>query len=116
MREKSLPERYEDLKDRRRRTHDVNELVEELIGAVAEIEQLDSLPGPLTREMSVLLRQLDILALADRVFGDPKKASAWLRRPNKSLGGQTPFTLLKDELGATVVRETLEQIDHGIFA
>jgi DNA-binding protein HU-beta len=59
---------------------------------------------------------LEIRALADRVFGDEKKASAWLSRPNASLSGQKPAELLADELGAAVVRETLEQIDHGIFA
>jgi uncharacterized protein (DUF2384 family) len=34
----------------------------------------------------------------------------------ESLGGQVPSDLLKDELGGAVVREMLEQIDHGIFA
>lgn len=61
-------------------------------------------------------RVLEVCALADRVFGDEKKAEAWLHRPNASLSGQVPFDLLKDEVGAAVVRETLEQIDHGIFA
>jgi DNA-binding protein HU-beta len=63
-----------------------------------------------------LFRVLEIQALADRVFGDEKKASIWLRRPNTSMSGQIPLDLMKDELGAAVVREALEQIDHGIFA
>ncbi len=54
--------------------------------------------------------------LADRVFGDPKKAEAWLSRPNAALSGQRPSDLLKDELGTAVVREMLERIDQGIFA
>ena len=53
--------------------------------------------------------------LADRVFGDPKKAEAWLNRPNPAFSGQKPIDLLKDERGAALVREALEQIDHGIF-
>jgi putative toxin-antitoxin system antitoxin component (TIGR02293 family) len=61
-------------------------------------------------------RELEVRALADRVFGDERKADAWLNRPNPSLSGQVPLDLLKDEIGAAVVRETLEQIDHGIFA
>lgn len=61
-------------------------------------------------------RVLEVRALADRVFGDEKKAQAWLQRPNPALAGQVPADLLKDDLGAAVVRETLEQIDHGIFA
>lgn len=63
-----------------------------------------------------LFRVLEIQALADRVFGDEKKASIWLGRPNTSMSGQIPLDLMKDELGAAVVREALEQIDHGIFA
>jgi putative toxin-antitoxin system antitoxin component (TIGR02293 family) len=54
--------------------------------------------------------------LAARVFGDDEKAESWLHRPNTSLSGQKPIDLLKDELGAAVVREMLEQIDHGMFA
>jgi putative toxin-antitoxin system antitoxin component (TIGR02293 family) len=54
--------------------------------------------------------------LADRVFGADEKAETWLHRPNASLSGQRPIELLRDELGAAVVREMLERIDHGIFA
>jgi putative toxin-antitoxin system antitoxin component (TIGR02293 family) len=63
-----------------------------------------------------VVRLLDILTLAHRVFGDEEKAKAWLKRPNATLSGQKPRDLLMDELGAAVVRETLEQIDNGIFA
>ncbi|MET4390078.1 putative toxin-antitoxin system antitoxin component (TIGR02293 family) [Bradyrhizobium sp. F1.4.3] len=63
-----------------------------------------------------LVRILEIRTLANRVFGDTAKAVAWLDRPNRSLSGQKPVDLLQDELGAAVVRELLEQIDHGIFA
>lgn len=65
---------------------------------------------------SNLIRALEIKALADRVFGDEKKAGVWLHRPNASLAGQKPADLLNDELGTAIVRELLEQIDHGIFA
>jgi len=63
-----------------------------------------------------LFRVLEIEVLADRVFGDGKKAKTWLNRPNASMSGQIPWELMKDELGAAVVREALEQIDQGIFA
>lgn len=62
------------------------------------------------------IRNLEMRVLAGRIFGDQAKADAWLNRPNPSLSGQKPVDLLSDELGAAVVRETLEQIDHGIFA
>ncbi|TPQ32681.1 hypothetical protein C2U70_21060 [Bradyrhizobium guangdongense] len=63
-----------------------------------------------------VIRILEIKTLADRVFGDEDKAEAWLQRPNRALSGQRPAELLQDELGTAVVRELLEQIDHGIFA
>jgi putative toxin-antitoxin system antitoxin component (TIGR02293 family) len=67
-------------------------------------------------DSAALVRVFDIKTLADRVFGDEQRAEAWLQRPNRSLTGQRPADLLKDELGAAVVRELLERIDHGIFA
>ena len=63
-----------------------------------------------------LMRHLEVRTLSNRIFGDEKKAEAWLNRTNPSLSGQRPVDLLKDELGAAVVREALERIDHGIFA
>lgn len=68
------------------------------------------------RDANESVNSLDIRALAERVFGDKAKAEAWLNRPNPSMSGQIPFDLLKDTLGIAVVRETLEQIDDGIFA
>jgi putative toxin-antitoxin system antitoxin component (TIGR02293 family) len=53
---------------------------------------------------------------ATRIFGDADKAARWLRKPNASLGGQTPLSLLRTETGAKAVEESLIQIDHGIFA
>ena len=58
----------------------------------------------------------EVRALADRVFADRAKAETWLGRPNRSMSGQKPVDLLQDELGLAVVRDTLHQIDHGIFA
>ncbi|UGV25383.1 DUF2384 domain-containing protein [Rhodopseudomonas boonkerdii] len=77
--------------------------------------------GPLPAEARAALNDerlsiLEIRALADRVFGDEAKAEAWLRHPNRSMAGQTPFDVMQDDVGAAVVRETLEQIDHGIFS
>lgn len=70
----------------------------------------------LAQQSDILIRTLEIKMLADRVFGEEKKAAAWLDRPNTSLSGQRPVDLLMDELGTAVVREMLERIDHGIFA
>ena len=82
----------------------------------AEGKTVRARPVKASSRMHELFRALEIQALADRVFGDEKKANIWLQRPNTSMSGQIPLDLMKDELGAAVVREALEQIDHGIFA
>ena len=63
-----------------------------------------------------LIRLFEIKPLAERIFGDEQKAETWLNRTNPSFSGQKPIDLLKDELGTALVREALEQIDHGIFS
>jgi putative toxin-antitoxin system antitoxin component (TIGR02293 family) len=85
--------------------HETAELVRIVIDDLSPLEK-----------SGALVRMLEIRTLANRVFGDATKAKAWLHRPNRSLSGQKPVDLLQDELGASVVREMLEQIDHGIFA
>ena len=75
--------------------------------------------GPLTEDAQAALGGerpdvLEVRALADSVFGDEATAQRWLARPNRSLSGQTPLELMNDELGAAVVRDTLQQIAYGI--
>jgi hypothetical protein len=108
-----VAEVYEKLKELRRQgepnaetPHEMELILEGLGEGVAKLRESDQ----------GLIRTLEIKTLADRVFGDEEKADAWLGRPNASLSGQKPADLLKDELGAAVVRELLERIDHGIFA
>lgn len=122
-----LAEVYEELKQLRRQggepSSKVQSIIETLIRParpdcftfLAEALSERILAGE-SRLLAELIRALEIKTLTDRVFGDQEKADAWLCRPNRSLSGQQPINLLKDELGATVVREMLEQIDHGIFA
>jgi putative toxin-antitoxin system antitoxin component (TIGR02293 family) len=62
------------------------------------------------------LRLARIQIEADRVFASPEKASRWLRKPNRSLAGQTPLSMLRTEAGTMVISEKLGQIDHGMFA
>ncbi len=53
---------------------------------------------------------------AEEVFGDPAKARRWMRKPKRSLLGETPLAYLASEDGARVVEEMLGRIEHGIFA
>lgn len=52
-----------------------------------------------------------VLALANRVFGDPAHASDWLDRPGVQLGGHAPRDMLGNDDGARRVEELLRQID-----
>ncbi|MBB5049846.1 putative toxin-antitoxin system antitoxin component (TIGR02293 family) [Rhodopseudomonas rhenobacensis] len=99
---------YEDLKERRRRGEQAGEA---LPPTTAGRPLRD-----VSRTSAASMMALEIYALADRVFGDESKAEAWLERPNASMSGQRPIDLMQDQLGAAVVRESLEQIDSGIFA
>jgi putative toxin-antitoxin system antitoxin component (TIGR02293 family) len=107
MGEQPYAEVYQKLKDLRRR------------GELAELDAFRLFQEASMAEEKIqwdLIRIIEIRSLANRVFGDEKKAETWLNRANPSFSGQKPIDLLKDELGAAVVREALEQIDHGIFA
>ncbi len=53
-------------------------------------------------------------AMADEVFGDRRKAHAWLHRPNGALSGQVPFSLLDTEAGRQQVEAILGRIAHGV--
>jgi putative toxin-antitoxin system antitoxin component (TIGR02293 family) len=67
-------------------------------------------------ETDKALRLERIAALAERVFGDPKKAYRWLRKPKNLLDGATPVAFLASESGARQVEEMLYRIQHGMFA
>lgn len=62
------------------------------------------------------LRAAKMQALTLEVFGDQKKASAWLHRPRKLFGNQTAMEVMQSEAGAQLVEDTLNQIDAGYFA
>jgi putative toxin-antitoxin system antitoxin component (TIGR02293 family) len=61
-------------------------------------------------------RAARVLAAAEEVFGDRQLALAWLRSPKMRFQGHSPLAMLRDEAGARLVEEMLNQIDDGIFA
>jgi putative toxin-antitoxin system antitoxin component (TIGR02293 family) len=67
-------------------------------------------------ETDKALRLKRIAALAEQVFADRAKAHRWMRKPKRSLSGETPLAFLASETGARVVEEMLRRIKHGIFA
>jgi putative toxin-antitoxin system antitoxin component (TIGR02293 family) len=67
-------------------------------------------------ESDRLYRVARISHLAAEVLGDLSKARAWLGRGNRSLGGNTPLSMLDTEVGARQVEEALLHINFGIYA
>ena len=60
-----------------------------------------------------LYRLARIVALAKHYLGDGQAAHAWLRRPNRALGGAVPLDLLDTEPGARAVENVLGRIAYG---
>jgi len=61
-------------------------------------------------------RVAHVIKNAEVVFGNPEKASSWMRSPRPKFSGQTPLSMLATEVGTRMVEETLGQIQHGIYA
>jgi putative toxin-antitoxin system antitoxin component (TIGR02293 family) len=62
-----------------------------------------------------LARVAGVVALAQRVFGDPMVARDWLVAPNPSLGARVPLRLLRTGNGAQLVESVLGRIEHGVY-
>ncbi len=73
--------------------------------------------GRLTPEQSDrLVRVVRVIAAAEETFGSQEKASLWLRRPTRALGGDAPLELLDTTEGTKEVEDLLHRIDHGLAA
>jgi hypothetical protein len=55
-------------------------------------------------------------ARAVAVFGDARKARAWLRRPNRALSDEPPLRMMQTDVGAVAVHRVLGRIEHGVFS
>ncbi len=70
--------------------------------------------GRLARfESDRLYRLARLLALARQSLGDPDRASRWLKRTNRALGGLAPLAAIDTELGARQVENLLGRIAYG---
>jgi putative toxin-antitoxin system antitoxin component (TIGR02293 family) len=67
-------------------------------------------------ESDRLYRLARMAAHAVAVFGTEEKASAWLRRPNRALHGETPVRLLGTDIGARQVEDLLGRLEHGVVS
>jgi putative toxin-antitoxin system antitoxin component (TIGR02293 family) len=70
--------------------------------------------GRLARfESDRLYRMARLLALARETLGDGQRASRWLKRTNRALGGVAPIAAIDTELGARQVENILGRIAYG---
>ncbi len=67
-------------------------------------------------ESDRLVRLASVAARAVEVLGSAEKASRWLQRPNRSLGGQVPLELLDTSVGTRQVEEVLGRIEDGVYS
>jgi len=62
------------------------------------------------------VRVARITAMAEQIFGDPKRAWRWLRKPKRRFGGKSPLAMLTTEAGAHLVEEMIIQLEYGMAA
>jgi putative toxin-antitoxin system antitoxin component (TIGR02293 family) len=68
-------------------------------------------------ESDRLLRVSRVFARAIELFeGDDRAARRWLSSPQRALGGSTPLSLAKTELGALEVQRLIGRLEHGVFS
>jgi len=58
---------------------------------------------------------VDVTARAVEVFGSSEKALRRLKNPVRSLGDQTPISLLNSPDGVAQVQDTLGRIEYGVL-
>ncbi|MFC4158468.1 type II RES/Xre toxin-antitoxin system antitoxin [Chitinimonas lacunae] len=67
-------------------------------------------------ESERMVRVAKVLLRAIEVLEDASSASQWIKRPNRSLGGNSPLSLLDTEAGYELVMDILGRIEHGVVA
>lgn len=67
-------------------------------------------------ESDRVVRLARLVAAALDIFGDQRKASAWLKKPNRALGNTTPLSQMDTDVGVRQVERVLMRIEHGIFS
>lgn len=72
-----------------------------------EVNGDGALPGVMSEEAK------RVIAHAEAVFVDPKKAARWMQKPKRRFEGRTPLEMLATEAGTEQVETFLFQIESG---
>jgi len=67
-------------------------------------------------ESDKVLRFARLLEHATDIFGDTERARAWLKFPQRGLGGAVPLDYAETEIGAREVDNLLGRIDYGVYS
>jgi len=67
-------------------------------------------------ESDRLYRIARLVVRATSVLGTLEKSRAWLKKPNRALGGAVPLELAATDAGAIEVERALDRIHHGVFS
>jgi len=82
--------------------------------SMRSIQRWQQTRAPLDIEVSNLLyRLVRTIVLARYVLGDYDKALAWLKKPNRALGGAIPLRMIDTDPGAQLVEDVISRIDYG---
>jgi len=82
-----------------------------------------TMKGRISKNEVLSASEQDRMYRADRVWvravevlEDEDAARAWIRRHNRSLGGEPPLSLLDTEVGYELVLDTLGRIEYGVVS
>lgn len=67
-------------------------------------------------ESDRIVRLARLYATAVEMIGNAAKAAAWLRTPNRALGGKIPIDQLDTDLGTREVENILGRIAYGVYS
>ena len=67
-------------------------------------------------ESDKVVRYSRLLEHAAKVFGTIEKARAWLKYPQRGLGGAIPLDYAETEVGAREVDNLIGRIDYGVYS
>ena len=67
-------------------------------------------------ESDKVMRFARLLDHAVKVFGSLTNARAWLKHPQRGLGGAIPLDYAETEVGAREVDNLIGRIDYGVYA
>lgn len=69
------------------------------------------------RNSELILLIIELIQYGQEVFNqENEKFQRWLKKPNSSLGGQTPESMLDTTSGIDEIRKCLSRIEYGVLA